>query len=106
MKATMIRKAYDITDLEDSILKLTDTLDDIEIEKTVVLEKDEFEKIIYDLLSDCDVIKNNLDKMWYDSKKQVWHCLRLRCNEMNFDLIVESEGYNYPRYTSIIKRNK
>ena len=79
------------------------TLD--EIEKEILLEPREFNRFIDEPLSDYEFIKDNIDLMYCDNL-DVFHCLFVTSDEHDFGILVESEGYQYARYTAYLPKSK
>jgi hypothetical protein len=77
--------------------------DEFVIEKTIVLDKDLFDRFILDPLHDQDFIKDNLDLMYCD-KENVFHCIFVTSEEHDFGILVESEGYQYARYAAYLPK--
>jgi len=75
------------------------------VEKQVELEKIDYEAFSNDLLSDYDFIEENLPLMRKD-KSGTYHCLLIKAKGGTDGILVESEGFSYPRYTAIYKKNE
>lgn len=106
MKATMIRKASSAKDWLDCVARMEyngETVKKVEVtvEKTITLKKDEFQKFVDNLLYDSEIVKENVDLMRVD-KNGVWHCIKVTSRGLPYSILVESEGYDYARYTAII----
>lgn len=103
IKVTMMRK---VSSAKEWIEKAADdTRDwgiamDVKVEKTITLTKDEFQAIADDLLEDNKIFVENSDLMRVDEQR-VWHCIKLVCKELPYELYINSEGYDYARYTGI-----
>lgn len=109
MKAIMVKKASNTDDwyeqasyLESRYPKGTSAVD-VVIEKEIVLTDKELAVFESDLLEDSEIIKSNLDLMYVDNNK-VWHCIALTSKNAKHKILVESEGYNYSRYTAIVNK--
>ena len=76
---------------------------DVVIEKEIVLTDKELAEFESDLLAEREIIKSNLDLMCVDNNK-VWHCIALTSKTADYKILVESEGYKYPRYTAIVNK--
>lgn len=72
------------------------------IEKTIELEKEEFERFANDLFTDQDFIKDNAQLMYTD-KNGVKHCILVKARGETDGILVESEGYEYARYAAYLK---
>ena len=70
------------------------------IEKTVELVKADYIAFESDLLSDQDFIIENVDLMHVD-RDGVWHCILVSQAFSSVGILVNAEGYDYPRYTAI-----
>lgn len=107
MKATMIRKASSAKDWLDRAAEIKQLFGrkpqavEVVIEKTITLKKDEFQKFADNLLDDSEIVKENVDLMRVD-KNGVWHCIKVTSRGLPYSILVESEGYDYARYTAII----
>lgn len=71
------------------------------IEKVIELSNEQFEEIINSPLSDQKLFEIENEKMYVDDSNNV-HCILLISQEREEGLLVECEGYNYARYTSVI----
>lgn len=69
------------------------------IEETVELEPAEYEDFTKNLLGDYEFIARHKGKMWVDGN-EVWHCLLVKAKGAKEGVLVESEGYDYARYTA------
>jgi hypothetical protein len=96
MKANFIRKAtnYELIPQDEFI-----------IEKEILLEPREFNRFIDEPLSDYEFIKDNIDLMYCDNQ-DVFHCLFVTSDEHDFGILVESEGYQYARYTAYLPKSE
>lgn len=106
MKAAMIRKASSAKDWLDCAARMEyngETVKKVEVavEKTITLKKDEFQKFADNLLDDSEIVKENIDLMRED-ENGVWHCIKVTSRGLPYSILVESEGYDYARYTAII----
>lgn len=106
MKAAMIRKASSAKDWLDWAARMeydgeTVKKVDVAIEKTITLPKEEFKKFADNLLDDSEIVKENIDLMRVD-ENGVWHCIKVTSRGVPYSILVESEGYDYARYTAII----
>jgi hypothetical protein len=94
MKVNFIRKAT------------TDQLmpqDEFVIEKEIVVEKELFEQFIAHPLDYYDFIKENIELMYCDNEN-VFHCIFVTSNEHDFGILIESEGYEYARYSAYLPK--
>jgi hypothetical protein len=99
-KTFFTRKATDISELKCRIVPDHEKSQFV-IEKVMELDKDEFDKFSVDLLSDYDFIKENIDLMYVDSDG-VWHCILVKLKDGCESILIESEGYDYARYSSYL----
>lgn len=76
--------------------------DEFIIEKEIVLEKEEFLKFIHDPLNDYDFIGQNIDKMFI--KDGIYHCIYVTADDVDYGILVESEGYSYARYAAYLRK--
>jgi hypothetical protein len=72
------------------------------IEKTIELEKEEFDNFANDLFADQDFIKDNAELMHID-KNGIRHCILVKEIGHAGGILVESEGYEYARYAAYLK---
>ncbi|HHU80882.1 MAG: hypothetical protein ACOX5E_05805 [Bacilli bacterium] len=93
MKVNIIRKPtfYELIPQQEII-----------IEKELMLDKDLFFKFIRKPLDDYDFIKENIDIMYVDND-EVWHVVLVRSQDSNFGVLVQSEGYSYARFATVVK---
>ena len=75
-------------------------MDDCQIEKVVELTREEFSALTVSPLRDQPFITENKGCMF--SKDGVMHCLLALGQGSNDGVLIESEGYNYPRYAAYI----
>lgn len=69
------------------------------VEKVVVLSHTDFVKFRDDLNSDRAFIADNLGDMGMDEDKR-WHCLLVIGAGETDGILVQSEGFTYPRYVA------
>lgn len=69
------------------------------VEKVVVLSHNDFVKLRDDLNSDRVFIADNLGDMGMDEDKR-WHCLLVIGAGETDGILVQSEGFTYPRYVA------
>jgi hypothetical protein len=89
LKAIFTRKAEDFT------------VWDCVIEKIVELPEDEYKYFKTAPLRDMPFISENIDLMHRD-ENGVFHCLLVLGEESSDGVLIESEGYNYARYSSFM----
>lgn len=71
------------------------------IEKVIELSEKDYLTFADDLLEDSTVIKENNGTMFMDADG-VWHCILVKAEGSRDGLLVESEGYDYARYTAYL----
>lgn len=103
-KVVFVRKAAGIADLKEAVRQGGKT-EPYVVEKQVELEEAEYKAFSNNLLSDYDFIKDNLKLMLRD-KIGTYHCLLVKARDSSDGMLVESEGYSYPRYTAIYNENE
>ncbi len=106
MKAVMIRKALSAkdwleraTDIKELFGKEPEAVE-VVVEKTVTLSKAEFKEIADNLLDDHKIIAENKDIMRVD-ENGIWHVLKIKGRGMPYSILIDSEGYDYARYSAI-----
>lgn len=108
MKAYMIRKADSVEDWEAAKECINcysgeKPKREIVVEKTITLTPTEFAAFCDNFLEDKDFIKVNSGLMKVD-ENGIWHCLKVTARGSKISVLVESEGYDYARYTAVIKK--
>ena len=98
--AYFYRKAADIS--EHILVGKTYGRYPYKIEKVIELDTPEYEKFTEDLLEYYDFITENKNLMYVD-KSKIWHCILVKERNADEGVLVEAEGYDYPRYTACIK---
>lgn len=96
MKVNFIRKACSIQDLKGYN---NEKGNQFLIEEIIELEPSEFGNFAENLLDDYDFIAKRTDKMFVDSDR-VWHCILIKAKDSKDGILVESEGYDYARYSA------
>jgi len=102
-KAVFIRKACDLGDLRRMAEKYDKKAEPYVIEKTVKLSKNEFDSLKCDFFMERTWITENLDKMWKDES---WHCILATSKGEKIGILIESEGYDYARYSAVIEERR
>lgn len=99
--AAFVRKAYTIDDLInwDKVAKQRSKFI---IEKTIVLSTSDYKEFCDNLLSDRDVVEENVSLMHMD-KNKTQHCILVKEEGSTEGILIQSEGYSYPRYTAYYK---
>jgi hypothetical protein len=95
MKANFIRKATNYELIPE---------DEFVIEKEIILKEEEFKQFIDEPLNDYDFIKDNIDLMYCDNE-DVFHCIFVTSKQQKFGILIESEGYQYARYTAYLPKS-
>ncbi|MDY0373682.1 MAG: hypothetical protein RBQ86_06155 [Candidatus Izemoplasmatales bacterium] len=79
--------------------------DDFVIEKVVEIPIKQFNKFLDDMLGDYNFIKEHKDLMHTDNNN-VWHAILVTAKEVDFGILVQSEGYSYARYSAYIRKDE
>ena len=103
MKARMFRKALNVNDWQEQVTNYNTRESDVVIEKIVVLNSDEFNFFCANFMSDQEYITKNVDLMYLCDGK--WHCILVKSCDSEIGVLVESEGYDYARYTAVVNLN-
>ncbi len=77
--------------------------DEFLVKKIVTLEIEEFRKFENRLLDNYDFIKENKEHMFID-ENGVWNAILVTAKEIDYGILVQSEGYDYARYTAFISK--
>ena len=77
--------------------------DTVVIEKVVTLEISEFRKFEDRLLDNYEFISVNKELMYVD-EDGVWHAILVTAKEIDYGIVVQSEGYDYARYAAFISK--
>jgi len=93
-KVNFFRKAHK----DDLIPK-----DTVVIERVVTLEISEFRKFEDRLLDNYEFISVNKELMYID-EDGVWHAILVTAKEIDYGIVVQSEGYDYARYATFISK--
>ena len=107
MKAIIVRKVANIKDWHDAVAEYKYMHGkempkaEVKVEKTIHLTATEFDKVANDLFEDCKWVQENKDLMRVD-EDGVWHMIALQCKDRNYKILINSEGFAYPRYTAIV----
>ena len=94
-KVNFFRKAHK----DDLIPK-----NEVKIEKVVTLQINQFRKFEDRLLDNYDFIAENKELMYID-EDDVWHAILITAKEVDYGILVESEGYDYARYAAYISNS-
>lgn len=74
---------------------------DCSIEKVVHLESDEYDRFRNNMLDEYDFIRENSGLMRCDGNG-IFHCLLVVGENRRDGILLESEGYNYGRYSAFL----
>lgn len=74
------------------------------IEKVVEISIEKFNNFLEDMLADKDFIDVNKDLMYVD-KDNVWHVILVTAKEVDYGILINSEGYPYARYSAYINKS-
>lgn len=102
-KAVFIRKANNLKDLKEQTKEYKMELSPFVICERVELTANEFEDFCNDFISKREFIIENLTKMGYD---KMFYCILVFSKGSKEGILVESEGYSYPRYTAVIQMSE
>ena len=94
-KVNFFRKAHK----DDLIPK-----NEVKIEKVITLQINEFRKFEDRLLDNYNFIAENKELMYID-EDDVWHVILITAKEVDYGILVESEGYDYARYAAYISKS-
>jgi hypothetical protein len=100
MKAIMVRKASSLNDWKAAVKEYNLRESEIVIEKTIELSENEFNELCNDFFANRSYITNNLNHMYMQDG--VWHCMLVKSPSSKFGILIESEGYDYARYTGVV----
>lgn len=109
MQATIIRKASSKTDWYERVESTRALLGrepkkrEVVIEKEIILTDTEFTAFERNLLEDNEIVKQ-YKLLMYADENEVLHCIAITSKNAKYKILVESEGYNYARYTAIVQK--
>ena len=103
-KVLFTRKAIDTDELKRRTGKERDKSHFV-VEKVIELTKEKYNTFSNDLFSDYDFISENIEKMYVDNN-QIWHCILVKTFGEREGILVESEGYDYARYSAYYPENE
>jgi hypothetical protein len=95
----MQRKASSAADWWSALKYNTVRNSTVVVEKTINISLQEFNDLCDNFLADSELVKNNQSSMWFDEDK--WHVLAVTTDTSDTVILIESEGFNYPRYTAV-----
>lgn len=99
-KAVFTRKAVDIEEVKERADREEAKCEYI-VEKVIELPEKDYLAFADDLLKDSAVIKANNGLMFVDADGG-WHCILVKARGGSEGILVESEGYDYARYTAYL----
>ncbi len=83
-----------------------DSDDKFKVEKIVKLSPDDFDRFSHSLIVDDPIIAANHEYMWMDSGDECWHCLLVKDTGSERGILVESDGYDYARYSAYVQNTQ
>lgn len=101
MKARFVCKIPNARFVHNAIDRNEGRLHDYIVERTIYLSKEKFIHFRSHLLDDNDELINYRNEMYVD-ENDVWHVLMFCSMIADIMILVNSEGFNYTRYCSII----
>jgi hypothetical protein len=99
--AAFARKAFNLDDLIEWD-KAAKQRSRFIIEKNIVLSASEYKEFCDNLLSDRGFVEENVKRMYTD-KNKTQHCILVKEEGRSEGILIQSEGYSYPRYTVYYK---
>lgn len=100
-KAIFIRKALSVKDYFAKARMWQIDSESYVVEKVVKLDKNEYICLVNDFMKYRNWITENIPNM--KKENGVWHCIMAKCEGEKYALLIESEGYDYARYTAVIE---
>ncbi len=104
IKAPMVRKVSNEKKWQSEVHEWKIKDSNIIIEKTIEVDLHDYESIANNFFKYSMLIHDNLKYMWLDNDG--WHVIAITCSEKSSTILIESEGYDYARYTSIVENEK
>lgn len=101
MKARFVYKKTDARLVRNAIDRNEGQMHEYIVERTIYLSKEKFIHFRSHLLDDNDELINYKNEMYADENK-VWHVLMFCSMIADIMILVNSDGFNYARYCSII----
>ena len=101
MKARFVYKMPDARLVRNAIDREEGRLHEYVVERTIYLPKEKFIHFRSHLLDDNDEIINYKNEMYID-ENNVWHVLMFCSMIADIMILVNSEGFSYARYCSIV----
>jgi hypothetical protein len=97
-KALFIRKAANLTEII-GVSGEEKQKSAFIIEKVIELSKEEYKHFCNNLLEDYDFIAGNV-KLMYVDMDDVRHCLLVKEVGSTYGVLIDSQGYDFPRYAA------
>lgn len=97
-----VRKAVNIDELKEAAKR--PGISQYSIIDTIELSHEEYNHFIENLLDEFDFISDYKDKMYSDANC-VWHCILVKAKDEEDGILVESEGYDYARYSAYLSNS-
>ena len=104
MKVPIVRKACNAEDWKEQVKKWNTQPSEVIIENVITITQKEFDSLCKDFFKDRNYITENLEKMYYDDEKKIWHCILVITEDSNFYIGIQSEGYSYARYSFVVSK--
>ena len=101
MKSRFVCKMPDARLVRNAIDRKEGRLHEYIVERTIYLSKEKFIHFRSHLIEDNDDLINYRNEMYVD-ENNVWHVLMFCSMIADIMILVNSEGFNYARYCSII----
>ncbi|MEL7568939.1 MAG: DUF6329 domain-containing protein [Eubacteriaceae bacterium] len=94
-----VRKAVNIHELKEAAKK--PGISQYSSETIIELSEEEYNYFADNLLEDFDFISKHKEKMYTDINN-VWHCILIKAKGAENGILIESEGYDYARYSAYL----
>ena len=104
-KAGFFRKVDGLKELQSLTARNKDEKENCVIEKVIELSNEDFTKFTEDFFEDKEFITENIDLMYTD-ENSIWHTIMVVTEGNDIGILVESEGYDYARYTAVVDKRK
>lgn len=98
--AEFVRKPINMEDLKEHYYGSSRY--GFEVEKIAELSREQFEKFSSELYEFYRFLYDNRDAMYMDPGDRNMHCILVTTSEYREGILVESEGYAYPRYAAFV----
>ena len=104
IKAPMVRKVSSAEEWQKEVDEWEIKDSNLIIENTVEVDSKEYDCLSKNFFKYRILIHDNLKHMWLDAEG--WHVIAVTCKDRNQTILIESEGYDYARYTSVVSNTK